>query len=451
MTRNGKRILLTFMAFMAFCSVPVWAQRIFPLPELSSKRLLNDLHVTVAPDPQMGETMTIGLLLRYGSAFDPADKGGLANLVSRMFMKATADHTAKGIQDELEYLGASIQVECDWDGFRFILSGQSSKYERSLLLLYQIIGEAQFNEADFIAQKKAILEMLQKPADPRRRILAQLEKDLFSGTTYGRPLQGTKTSLSAITLGDVRSFYKRYFSPNQAFLFIAGNVPAAQVLQKVSRIWGIWIRNDEVPFTFKPPRNPAGRKILLEDDAASPAAQFIIGSLYPRREDPAYLPALVAAHILQERLTKLLPTSLLTVVNQGRRMASPLYIQGQAAAEQAADQIRKIQETVTELKEALVPEEELASVRSRLLEEFKLELGTADGLCAIMLDAELYRLGSNYAAIFPDMIRRCDAETVKRAANNWLFAGGEVILIRGPASVLKPAMEPFGTVQALVP
>jgi len=249
----------------------------------------------------------------------------------------------------------------------------------------------------------------------------------------------------------VRSFYKKYFSPNQAFLFIAGNVPAAQVLQKAARIWGVWVRNDEVPFSFKAPRNPAGRKILLEDDPASPAAHFVMGGLFPPRGDPAYLPALMAAHILQERLTKALPTSLLTVGNQGRRMVSPFYIQGQAAAEQAVEQIGKIQKIMAELKEALIPEEELASVRGRLIDEFRLELGTSDGLCAIMLDAELYHLGSNYAANFPAMVARCDAEAVRRAARNWLLSGGEVIVICGPAGVLKPALEPLGTVQMLNP
>jgi zinc protease len=439
------------MAFAVFCIGPAQAQKPVPLPELSSKRLLNDLQVTVAATPNLGENMTIGLVLRYGAAFDPAEKGGLANLVSRMFMMATVDKTLKSIQDELEYLGATIEVSCDWDGFRFLLRGQSPTFERSLLLLYQIVGEAQFSEADFSATKQAILQGLQRPDDPRQRIHAQFENELFSGTTYGRPLEGTRKSVSAITLGEIRLFYKKYFSPNQAFLSVVGNVPAPLVLRKAARIWGVWVRNDEIPFTFVPPRKPDGRRILLEDDPNSPAAQFIIGNLFPRREDDAYMPALVAAHILQERLTKLLPTSLLTVGWEGRRMASPFYIQGQAAAEQAVDQIRKIQTAAAEMKDMPATGEELASVQGRLIEEFNRELGTTDGLCKLMLDAELHFLGSNFAVNFPDLIRRCDADTIKKTANSWLVPGIEVILIRGPASILKPAIEPLGAFQQLTP
>jgi zinc protease len=453
MMQNGiSRLSILAMMIHLWCaSAP--AQTSAPLPELSSKRLLNDLQITVASTPNLGDSMAIGLVVRYGAAFDPTEpeKGGLANLVSRMMMKATSDKTLKDVQNELSYLEAAIDVQCNWDGFRFLLKGQSSKFERSLLLLYQVVAEAQFNEADFTAVKQAILEELQRPPDPRRRIHSQFENVLFSGTTYGRPLEGTVSSVSAITLGDVRYFYHRYFSPSQASLQIVGNVSASDVLQKASRIWGIWVRKDDIPFTFLPPRQPAGRRILLEDDPNSPAAQFIIGSFFPRRQDPVYVNVLLAVQILQERLTKLLPTSLVTAGGEGRRMESPFYIQGQAAAEQAIDEIRKIQDAVKEMKSASVSDEELAMAQKAMIDEFNRRLSSTDGLCNIMLDSELYRLGSNYAAAFPDRVRRCNVDAIRQAANEWLLPGGEVLLIRGPAVILTPELRSMGMVQKLIP
>ncbi len=450
MMRNHIFSVLCLVTLAVLCR-SASAQIAEPLPELASKRLLNDLQIMVAPTPYRGSRLTIGLVLRYGAAFDPAGKGGLAHLVSRLFMRATLDRTFKDIQNELAYLDATLEVRCDWDGFRFLLKGQSSNYERSLLLLYQVVGEAQFDEADFESVKQSILQDFQKPPDPRRRIHGQLEDVLFSGTTYGRPLEGTPESVSAITLGDVRLFYRKYFSPNQASLVVVGDVSAVPLLQRASRIWGVWVRNDSIPFTFAPPRMPAGRQIFLADDPNSPAAQFIIGCLFPRREDPVYSNTLVATRILQDRLTKLLPTSLVTASGEGRRLASPFYIQGQAAAEQAVDEIRKIQNAVAEIKNAPVSKEELASAQKALVEEFEQGLKSTEGLCNAMLDSELYRLGSNYAAAFPDQIRRCDIDAVRKVASDWIFPSGEVLMIRGPASTLKAALEPLGTLQQINP
>jgi zinc protease len=419
------------------------------LPELHFKRLLNDLGITAAATPYLGESMTIGLVLRYGAAFDPAEKGGLAHLLSRMFLRSTADKTAQDIRQELDSLGARIEVHADWDGFRFLLHGQSSRFDRSLLILYQVVCEAKFNPEDFAEVRTEILDQLRKPQDPRQEIRGQLEKVLYRGTTYGRPLEGTPASLEKMTLGDIRLFYHRFFSPDSASLVVISSAPPDQVLMKATRIWGIWVRKDEIPFSFVPPIKPAGRVIYLQDDPSSPSAQFILGNLWPRREERPYYAATLAARILQERLTEALPTSLLTVHTEGRRMPGPIFIQGQAAAEQAGGEIQKILEVVESFKEAEVTPEELEAVQSGWIKDFSAKLGAVEGICDIIMDSELYRLGTNYGAALPDYVRRNGPGEVEQAAKDWLFPGGAVIVVRGPSALLKPALAQFGTVQDL--
>ncbi len=452
-TLFARRIFLLLPVILEFLSFQARAQEQKPtvLPELTYKRLLNDLQVIVASNPDMGESMTIGLVVRYGAAYDPADRGGLTNLVTRMFGKATIDQTAKDIQDELKYLGATLEMECDWDGIRFLVRAPNSRYERAMLLLYQVVGEAQFTEDDFAKTKAEILQEVQKPVDPRERIRTTLETTLFRGTTYGRTISGSKASLQNVTLGDVRLYYRRFFSAGAASLVIVGSVPVPQVLQKATRIWGVWVRKDDVPFTFLPPREPSSRNIFLEDDPGSPAAQFILGGLFPRRDDPVFYPAVLAARILQDRLTNALPTSLVTVGVDGRRLPGLFYVQGQAAAEQAAGEIRKIAELVEAFKETGISAGELSAAQTRWLQEFKDGLTSVDGICRVIMSSELYRLGTNYAASFPDFVQRSTADMVKDAAKEWIFPGGMVIIARGPAMVLQAALESLGSVQQVGP
>jgi len=74
MIQNSLRILLISMILIFMCCAMAPAQKITPLPELTSKRLLNDLHVTVAGTPYLGKELAIGLVVRYGSVFDLAAK-----------------------------------------------------------------------------------------------------------------------------------------------------------------------------------------------------------------------------------------------------------------------------------------------------------------------------------------------------------------------------------------
>jgi predicted Zn-dependent peptidase len=132
-------------------------------------------------------------------------------------------------------------------------------------------------------------------------------------------------------------------------------------------------------------------------------------------------------------------------------MLGPFYIQGQAAAEQAIEEIRKILDVVEEFKGTSISAEQLAGAQKLWIEEFSNAARSTDGICGALLDSELYRLGTNYTSGFPDLVRRQDPETVKIAAKDWFFPGGVVLLVRGPAASLKSGLETLGAVQPVAP
>lgn len=447
--KSGTSFLIVFLAASSITAAAALQEKPLVFPELTPTRLLNDLQVYMASTPYLGDRMTIGLVLRSGSTFDPAAKGGEAYLTAQMLGKATVDLSAKDIQDELNYLNDTLEVRCDWDGIRLLLHGPSAGFERSLLLLYRIACEAKFNEEDFAKVQKALIQQLQAPEDMRQRVRGQFDAELFRGTTYGRPMRGALAVVQNITVGDVRWFFHRHFSPDQAALVVVGSAPAQEVLQKARRIWGVWVRAEEVPFTFLGAREPAARNIFLEDDPGSPAAQYILGNLWPGRDDPAYYSGILASRLLQDRLNRVLPTSRLTVAAEGRRLPGPFYIQGQAAADQAVGEIDKIISIVEAFKDSEVTPAEAATAQDLWIEEFGKSISSTDGVCNVLLDAELYRLGINFLSTFPDFVRRSGPAMIKVAAKRWLFPGGLVLIVRGPAATLQPQLESMGTVQLL--
>lgn len=451
MTRPVPIVLAISLGLLYWAPPVSGAQSATALPELASKRLMNGLQIIVASVPDRGDEMTVGWHLRYGSAFDPASKAGLAYVVTQMLSRATTDRSRKDIQDELAFLQASLDIRCDWDQIQIMLRGHSSAYERALLLLYQIVGEAVFLPEDLGAVKAERLDQLKLPEDPRQRIRSLFERELFAGTTYGRPQKGAAATLQNISVGDLKFFYHRFFTPDEGALVVAGSIPPAEVLQKATRIWGVWVRKEPVPFTFLPPRPPATRTVVIDDDPDSPAAQFIMGGLWPQRGEVEYYAAELASRILQERLTKVLPTSLLTVGNEGRRMPGPFYIQGQAAADQASAEIQKILAIVDSVRESGCTAQELDAVRSSWIAEFRQSLGTTEGVCARLLEAELYRLGTNYLASFPENLGRIDPEGVREASKEWLLPSGVLLLVRGPAATLRAGLTNFGTLRDATP
>jgi len=132
-------------------------------------------------------------------------------------------------------------------------------------------------------------------------------------------------------------------------------------------------------------------------------------------------------------------------------MPGAFYIQGQAAAAEAVEQILKIQDALEEMKKVPVSAEELAEAQNRSIEEFNSELKTTDGLCRIMLDSELFRLGSNYASSFPDRIRDCDTDAVRQASREYFIPGKKILMLRGPVNALLPDLKRLGEFKRLLP
>jgi hypothetical protein len=67
------------------------------------------------------------------------------------------------------------------------------------------------------------------------------------------------------------------------------------------------------------------------------------------------------------------------------------------------------------------------------------------------MESELYRLGTNYAVTFPDLVRRSSPEMARDATKEWIFPGGVIILVRGPGAALKASLETLGQIQSIAP
>lgn len=92
------------------------------------------------------------------------------------------------------------------------------------------------------------------------------------GHPYALPTDSWMADLDSATLDDVKSFFNRFYGPNNATIAIVGDVDAATVVQMVARYFG------DIPPTppverprARPLRLPEDRFVVLEDDVEIPA------------------------------------------------------------------------------------------------------------------------------------------------------------------------------------
>jgi zinc protease len=114
------------------------------------------------------------------------------------------------------------------------ISGRIHKdnLEEYVPLLLQAVLEPAFKQEDLDRIKSSALNELENTlrySSDEELAKAELNDTLFQGTPYGHLPEGTVEGLKNITLDDVRSFYKRYYTPDRLTLGIGGAYTPALV------------------------------------------------------------------------------------------------------------------------------------------------------------------------------------------------------------------------------
>jgi zinc protease len=107
--------------------------------------------------------------------------------------------------------------------------------------------------------------------DPSSLLDEQVEAALYIAHPYRKPVIGWMAEVSKLTREDAIDFYRRHYTPKNAFVVIAGDVEPEAVKAMAERIYGA------VPAAFEPaprlrtpePEPIAARRVVLADARAS--------------------------------------------------------------------------------------------------------------------------------------------------------------------------------------
>ncbi len=182
----------------------------------------NAVLLPVQDDP----TITFAVAFKVGSQNDPAGKEGLAALTGALIERgSTTDNSYQQILDRLYPLASSYTVRVDKEVTT--LSGRTHRdnLEAFFALLQDAYLRPAFAEDDFERLKSDQLNYLEKTlrfASDEELGKAALTEFVFEGTPYRHPLAGTVAGLSAITQGDVKSFYRRHYTRDNAVVALGG-------------------------------------------------------------------------------------------------------------------------------------------------------------------------------------------------------------------------------------
>jgi zinc protease len=220
---------LLFCLLLAACSSRAPADTTTPT-ETGETGTAADQPAVVPPTIVLPATdepaVSLAVWFQVGSNDDPAGKEGLAWLTGQMLSRAaTQPHRYDQILALLYPMAASYQMSVDRE--MTVLSGRAPREQAAayLSLFVDAYTRPAFDPADFERLKAEALSFIEK--NLRYALDEELGKAAFNaavfpGSGYAHPPQGTAASIKAITLDDVRAFWRDHYTADRTVFGLAG-------------------------------------------------------------------------------------------------------------------------------------------------------------------------------------------------------------------------------------
>jgi zinc protease len=405
-------------------------------PNVAHFTLANGLEVVVVPDHRV-PVLTHMIWYKVGSADEPPGTSGIAHFLEHLMFKGTAKNPAGRFSQMLATVGGQENAFTATDYTAFFQRVAPEHLSAVMAFEADRMTGLVLTDANVLPERDVVLEEynMRVANSPEARLGEQMTSALYLNNPYGKPVIGWRHEIEKLSREDALAFYRRFYTPNNAVVVVAGDVTTEEVKALAEKTYGAVKRRAEIGPRVRPqePEPTSIRQVTLADPrVGQPNLQrsYLVPCI--RTAKPGEAEALdVLASVLGNGSTSRLYRAL--VVEQGIATNAGAYYSGTALDATRFGVFASPQPNVSlpQLEVALdavladvaskgITEEELARAKTRMV---------ADAVYAQDNQATLARwygtaltTGSTVTDVltWPDRIRAVSADAVREAAKTWL-------------------------------
>ena len=245
----------------------------FPFP-VEMHTLPNGLRVAFVTYDSPG-LVAYYTLMRVGSR-NEVEKGrsGYAHFFEHMMFTGTKAHSSREYDDTMTGLGLSTNAFTDNDLTVYHLYGPSKALPTIIEYEADRFRNLDYSEAAFRTEAGAILgEYLKSASDPEQKLYEKMMETAYTTHTYRHTVIGYLEDIKNMPAGYEysREFFRRYYTPDDAIIFVVGDFDQAGTLAMIEKAYGGWTGKVETaPIPAEPKQTQARRGQVVWDKPTLP-------------------------------------------------------------------------------------------------------------------------------------------------------------------------------------
>ncbi len=421
------------------------------LPAIQKQRLSNGLQVWLVEQHEV-PVAQVNLVVRSGSADDPAGKFGVASLTAAMLMEGAGSRSSLDLADAVDFLGADLSAASSSDLSAVRLHAPVARLADALPLMADVVQRPIFAPADLDRLRQQRLTSVMQGRDDANTIAALAFARTLFGTAhrFGTATMGTAATLRGFTVDDLRAFHTAAFRPDNATLIVVGDVTAAVVQPLLEASFGSWKAPTGAVTHVKQPAPPARtrREVYLVDKPGAPQTQVRIGFVGVPRSTPDYFPLEVMNTILGGSFSSRLNLNLreehgytygANSFFDMRNDAGPFTAFAGVQTDKTAEALKEFFNEFAGIVQP-VPADELARGKNYIALGLPGGFETTGDISRRLEETLVYSLPDDYFSRYVPNVQAITAADVERVARTWIRTDRMAVVVVGDRKAIEPGI-----------
>jgi zinc protease len=396
--------------------------------------------------------VTFQVWYRVGSRNEEWGRTGLSHMLEHMMFKGTEKVGPEEFSRIIQENGGNDNAFTSRDYTAYFENLSADRLRIALDLESDRMRNLVLREEDFRTERMVVMEerRLRTEDNPQAYVQEQLEATAFQIQPYHWPVIGWMEDIARFTLEDLKSYYRTYYNPINAFLVVVGDFKKEELLPKIEEAFGPCPKGTMPDQERdKDPSQNGERRILVKKEAQLP--YIVMGYHVPNLRSPdSYVLELVEVLLSGGKSSRLYQS----LVREKRLVLSAdadysllshdpglFYLSADPLPGKNVTEVEKaLDQEVERLQREPVGERELEKAKNQLEASF---IFRQDSIFYQAMLLAQHEIALNWRAIddYIPLIRKVSAEDIQRVARQYLIPDNRTvgILIPLPPKEGKPA------------
>jgi zinc protease len=354
--------------------------------------LRNGLQVVIVRNT-LSPVVSTDMSYLVGSRDDPRDVPGMAHAQEHMMFRGTKNLATAELGTIATALGGDFNAQTSSMTTQYQFTVPAVDLDAVLRIESDRMRDVLDLQSQWQNERGAIeQEVARDEAAPGGDFFADAQAIAYKGTVYEHPGVGTKAAFDALTGPRIKTFYQRWYAPNNAVLVIAGNVDPQRTLAAVRSHF------ESIPAKVIPPHEAAHfaplKRTVLKRTTTLAYPLAAIGFRMPGLDSPDFLPSFVLQGILGSDRGALHQLGDDGLALEGEWQSMPYVQEAQLGFAVAAlspgtepdTMVRKLESIMTNYRDHGVPSELFESTKRRLVADQELSRNSISSLASDWAD-----------------------------------------------------------------